>query len=371
MGREETERAPVKDSMRPEDWATGPRQHEPTKGTPTAVLLMNYGGPTKAEECGPYLRNIFMDPDLIPIPGLIRPLVASLVAKRRAPSLAENYSAMGQFSPTLRETSAQARALEEALGGGYRCFVGMRYWEPFIAGVCREISESGFRRIVLLPVYPHESVTTTGSSIHEALRSLRALEWKGEVLEVRSFWESAEYLDAMARKVLDVLEKAPERAEVLFSAHGLPLSVARKDPYPGQVARTVAEICERAGIASGRIEIAGIGEGPFYGPGEGRWPGVLAWQSKVGPAKWLGPSVEHVLSEWAGRGVPHAVVVPVAFVNEHSETLYELDVLYGNLARRLGLGYSRVPTLGTDPGLIAALARSVRVAVGMAGEGRP
>ncbi|MEW6757792.1 MAG: ferrochelatase [Acidobacteriota bacterium] len=361
----------MKGSARTEERADGPRKKDPSGGAHTAVLLMNYGGPTKAEECGPYLRNIFMDPDLIPIPRLIRPFVASLVAKRRAPLLAENYLAMGQFSPTLRETTAQARALEEALGGGYRCFVGMRYWEPLIAGVCREISESGFRRIVLLPVYPHESVTTTGSSIHEALRSLRALEWKGEVLEVRSFWESADYLDALARKVLDVLEKAPERAEVLFSAHGLPLSVARKDSYPGQVARTVAEICERAGIACGRIEIAGIEEGPFFGPGEGRWLGVLAWQSKVGPARWLGPSVEHVLREWAGRGVPHAVVVPVAFVNEHSETLYELDVLYGDLARGLGLGYSRVPTLGTDPGLITALVRSVRGAVGLPGEGRP
>ncbi|MEW5765431.1 MAG: ferrochelatase [Acidobacteriota bacterium] len=367
----ESEKEAVKDPIPPEEPGLSLPKGGPSRRTATAVLLMNYGGPTKAEECGPYLRNIFMDPDLIPIPRLIRPLVASLVARRRAPSLARNYLSMGQFSPTLRETEAQARALEAALGGGYRCFVGMRYWQPYIAEVCREISEGGFRRIVLLPVYPHESVTTTGSSIREALRSLRALEWKGEVLEIRSFWESTEYLDAMARKVLAALETAPERTEVLFSAHGLPLSVARKDPYPGQVARTVAEICERVGIACGRIEIEGVAEGPYYGPGEGRWPGVLAWQSKVGPAKWLGPSVEHVLTEWAGRQVPHAVVVPVAFVNEHSETLYELDVLYGNLARRLGLGYSRVPTLGTDSGLISALARSVQGAAGSAGEGRP
>jgi ferrochelatase len=344
---------------------------EPTKITPTAVLLMNYGGPTRAEDCGPYLKNIFMDPDLIPIPRLIRPLAAALVARRRGPALAENYRAMGQFSPTLKETTAQAEALEAALGEGYRCFVGMRYWEPFIGDVCREIARGGFSRIVLLPVYPHESITTTGSSIHEAQRALRALEWKGEVLEVWSFWESPDYLDALAAAVLRTLEGSPERAEVLFSAHGLPVSVARKDPYPGQVARTVTAVCERAGIACGRIEIGGIGEGPFYGPGEGRWPGTLAWQSKVGPARWLQPSVEHVLEEWAVRGIPHAVVVPVAFVNEHSETLYELDVLYGGLARRLGLGYSRVPTLGTDPGLVSALARSVQDACGSAPGGRP
>lgn len=327
-----------------------------------AVLLMNYGGPEKAEDCRDYLRNIFMDPDLIPIPGLIRPLVASLVARRRAPTLAENYEAMGQYSPTLAETTAQAKALEAALGGGYRCFVGMRYWRPFIGDVCRDIVAQGFGKVVLLPVYPHDSRTTTGSSVNEARRHLEALGFGGSIAEIRRFWDAEGYLSALAEGVSAALSRAPGGARVLFSSHGLPLSVARKDLYPGQVAQTVRECARRLGVALDPIEVPGDpAPGSEKGAG-GRWRGRLAWQSKVGPAKWLTPSVETVLEAWAAERVPHVVVVPVAFVNEHSETLYELDVLYGDEARKLGMGYTRVPTLGTAPDFIDALARLVGAA---------
>lgn len=354
---------------------SSPPHPGPSEVTPTAVLLMNYGGPTRARECGPYLRNLFMDPDLIPIPGPMRPLVASLVARRRAPLLARNYEAMGGYSPTLAETSAQARALEGALGEGFRCFVGMRYWEPFIADTCREILAAGFRRIVLLPVYPHESQTTTGSSINEARRALKRLGYDGEVVEVRSFWDEPGYLKALAGQVSEALGRAPDGTRVLFSSHGLPVSVAKRDQYPAQVLDTVLAVCARAGVALDPITLPGVPERPFpaqssvpgpqssaLSPPASVWRGALAWQSKVGPMKWLEPSVEHVLRCWGHERVRHIVLVPVAFVNEHSETLYELDVLYGDMARGLGTAVDRLPTLGVNPGFIGGLAGRVRQA---------
>ncbi len=333
---------------------------EPSKVSPTAVLLMNYGGPTRAEDCRPYLRNIFMDPDLVPVPGLVRPLVASLVSRRRAPVLTRNYEAMGQFSPTLRETTAQAKALEGALGEGFRCFVGMRYWKPYIAEVCREIEGSGFARIVLLPIYPHESVTTTASSIHEARRALKRLHYGGEIVDVRSFWEEEGYLGSLSDRVREALSGSPAGTRVLFSSHGLPVSVAAGDPYPGQVLDTVLAVSQRVGLALEPIDLPGVARRSFSPSGDAQPPAALAWQSKIGPMKWMEPSVKTVLERWAVEKVRHIVLVPVAFVNEHSETLYELDVLYGGMARKLGMSVDRVLTLGTEPAFIEGLARRVR-----------
>jgi len=339
----------------------------PGGGPSTAVLLVNYGGPEGPEDCEPYLRNIFLDPDLIPLPALLRPLLARVVARRRAPKLRAIYGAMGRYSPTREETLAQARGLEALLGAGFRCFVGMRYWEPSIADACREIAASNASRLVLLPLYPQESRTTTGSALREARRVLEEVRYAGEVFAISSFHREEGYLAAMAARIEEVLEGAPPRSRVLFSAHGLPLSVARKDPYPGQVLETVAALCERTGLACGRLALEDPPVGPFYGPGEGRMRAQVAWQSKVGPARWLKPSVEEVLTLWAREGVAHAVAVPVAFVNEHSETLYELDVLYAGLARELGLTFRRAATVGCDPLFLGALAGAVRRVLGEEG----
>ncbi len=331
---------------------------------PTAVLLMNYGGPEGPGDCEPYLRNIFLDPDLIPLPALLRPFLAKVVAKRRAPKLRAIYGAMGRYSPTLEETRAQAQGLQALLGPGFRCFVGMRYWRPAIARACQEIAAAGFSRLVLLPLYPQQSRTTTGSALREARRALKEARFSGEIFEIPSFHREEGYLEAAAARIEEALEGAPPRSRALFSAHGLPLSVARKDPYPAQVLETVAALCERTGLACGRLALEEPPVGPFYGPGEGRMRAQVAWQSKVGPARWLKPSVEEVLARWAREGVAHAVAVPVAFVNEHSETLYELDVLYAGLARELGLTFRRAATVGTAPAFLGALAGAVRRVLG-------
>ena len=337
--------------------------HGSSKVPPTAVLLMSYGGPEKAEDCQAYIRNIFLDPDLIPIPSLLRPLLARIVGKRRAPTLRMNYEAMGQYSPLLAQTNAQAKALEASLGAGFKCFVGMRYWTPFIDEACCAIRSTAFSRVVLLPLYPQESRSTTGSSINEARRCLEDLRFGGEVVEIRHFWGEAGYLEALAGGVAKALEESPKGSHVLFSAHGLPVSVAKKDPYPGQVALTVRAICANLGlelssmdIPSGRVD----GE-PVQGVARAR--ASLAWQSKVGPAKWLEPSVEHALKRLAAEGVKDIVLVPTVFVSEHSETLYELDVLYGGMARELGMTVRRVPTVLTTPVFIEALARKVKDAL--------
>ena len=341
---------------------SSPPDHLP-KGSSTAVLLMNYGGPERAEDCEAYIRNIFLDPDLIPIPSLLRPLLARIVGKRRAPTLRMNYEAMGQYSPILAQTNAQAKALEASLGEGFKCFVGMRYWTPFIDEACCAIRSTAFSRVVLLPLYPQESRSTTGSSINEARRCLEDLRFGGEVVEIRHFWGEAGYLETLAGGVAKALDESPKGAHVLFSAHGLPVSVAKKDPYPGHVALTVRAVCAKLGlelspmdIPSGRVD----GE-PVRGASRAR--ASLAWQSKVGPAKWLEPSVEHMLERLAREGVKDIVLVPTVFVSEHSETLYELDVLYGGMARVLGMTVRRVPTVQTSPAFIEALARKVKDAL--------
>jgi ferrochelatase len=398
--------------------------HIPT-GAPTAVLLMNYGGPERAEECEPYLRNIFLDPDLVPIPSFIRPLAASMIARRRAPKLIENYEAMGRYSPILEQTRAQAEALQVELGGGFRCFVGMSYWRPFIREASEEIAGGGFGRVVLLPLYPQQSRATTGSCLREARRCLTGHGYRPEandrnyrpdtlssrddlrraagtgscgnsnpatppdsgpealrktspgmtseaeasraISEIPSFWDEEGFLSAVADGVRGALGNAPENARVLFCAHGLPVSLARKDPYPAQVLSTVAALCERLDLTLAPVTLPGVLPFPPTRNSElgtrnsGERRGArLAWQSRVGPMKWLEPSVETVLEEWSREGATHAVLVPVAFVSEHSETLYELDVLYAGRARALGMAATRVPTVQTRPDFITALARLVR-----------
>lgn len=316
----------------------------------TAVLLSNYGGPEGPSDCEPYLKNIFMDEDLIPIPGLIRPAVARFAARKRAPVLRAAYEAMGTYSPILEQTRAQASALQASLGDGFRCYLGMRYFRPFIAEACREIALQGHGKVIHLPLYPQECGSTTGSSIKEGRRALKKLGWNGVQMEVRSFYERPEYLQALTEVARDALAGSPKGAVLLFAAHGLPRSVAKRDPYQGQVEATARGVCERLGkslsvSADPRI-IAGAEAG-------------LCWQSKVGPMRWLEPSVESVLKAYPDAKVRDVIVVPLSFVSEHSETLYELDILYRAIAVNLGLGFTRVPTLQTHPGLIAALASSV------------
>ncbi|EDP75185.1 ferrochelatase [Hydrogenivirga sp. 128-5-R1-1] len=305
----------------------------------TGVILLNMGGPDSIEAIQPFLYNLFSDHDIIRIPRPIQKPVAWLISKVRAKKTRHYYEIMGGKSPQREQTEEQARKLQRLLGDSYRVVVAMRYWHPFTKEALESLFEEDIERIVLLPMYPQFSTTTTGSSFKEFYRVYRGSAYpQVPVSEVLSYHDHPLYIRAM---VENVREHLPEWREYffLFSAHSLPMYVIEEgDPYRDQTEETVRLIMEH-------------------------FPGVehaLGYQSKVGPVKWLEPMTDKLIEELAKKGVKKLCVVPVSFVCEHSETLYELDVQYGELAKELGIeSYVRIPTLRTNPTFIRALAELV------------
>jgi len=315
----------------------------------TAVFLMNLGGPRSLAEVEPYLFELFSDPLLISAPfGPFRPLVARLISRLRAASSAKKYALIGGKSPLVEGTEAQARALEAALGAGYSCHLAMRCGHPSTAEGVREALAGGAERAVALPLYPQWANATTLSSLVELRRH-----WPKErpLSEICTWHDHEGYLEASAAALREVLAEVPaalrEQVLVVFSAHGLPMSQVKKgDPYPRYVEVSARETARRAGVAAWQI----------------------TYQSKVGPARWLGPDTVQFLEGHArGRAV---VTVPIAFVSEHLETLYDMDILARAAAEKAGAAlYRRVPALGTRPDFVAALVDLVHR--GMAGQGMP
>jgi ferrochelatase len=313
----------------------------------TAVFLMNLGGPRSLEEVEPYLYELFGDPLVVSAPfGPLRPLFARLVSRLRAPSSAEKYALIGGRSPLVEGTEAQARALAAALGPGYSCHLAMRCGHPSTAEGVREALAAGATRAVALPLYPQYAGATTLSSLLELRRRWPAA--LGPIVEICTWHDHEGYLDASAAALRETLAQVPaelrDRVLVVFSAHGLPMSQVRKgDPYPRYIAHSAGETARRAGGVAHQV----------------------TYQSKVGPAKWLGPDTNEFLRGSArGKAI---VTVPIAFVSEHLETLYDMDILARQAAQEAGAtAFVRVPALGTRPDFIAALADLVR----KAGEGR-
>ena len=306
----------------------------------TAVFMMNLGGPRSLEEVEPYLYELFSDPLLISAPfGPLRPLFAKIISLSRAPSSAEKYALIGGKSPIVEGTLAQARALEQVLGPGYTCHLAMRCGHPNTAEGVREALAAGADRAVALPLYPQYANATTRSSLLE----LRRL-WPKDrpLVEICTWHDNDAYLDASAAALRETLGRVPaelrERVLVLFSAHGLPMSQVRKgDPYPTYIEHSARETARRAAVPAFQV----------------------TYQSRVGPTKWLGPdTVEFLEANARGRAI---VAVPIAFVSEHLETLYDLDILAKDAAGKGGAAlYLRVPALGTRPDFVAALADVVR-----------
>ena len=310
-----------------------------------AVVLMNLGGPDSLNAVEPFLRNLFRDPAIIGAPGPVRQLLARLIAKRRGPEAREIYRSIGGRSPLLEETEEQAAALQAALGdfGEIKVVIAMRYWHPMSDAAVRKVAAFGPERVVLLPLYPQFSTTTVASSL-DAWRS--AASAAGIVTPMRAvccYPQSDGLIAAHAALIEPLLAIAAEVGppRLLFSAHGLPKRVvARGDPYQWQVEETARHIVARLG----RDDLD--------------W--TVCYQSKVGPLAWLEPSTVEELDR-AGRARVPVVVVPIAFVSEHSETLVELDITYRAHAERAGVpAYHRVPALGTHPAFIEALAALVR-----------
>jgi ferrochelatase len=316
--------------------------------TRLAVVLFNLGGPDGPRAVRPFLFNLFRDPAIIGAPAVVRYPLAALIAGRREKTAQANYDLMGGGSPILPATRAQAENLEAALRSALpdhetRAFVAMRYWTPLTAQTAREVAAFEPDDIVLLPLYPQYSTTTTASSLAAWRATYRG---KGRVRTVCCYPDAGALVAAHARIIAATAEAAGvggEGVRLLFSAHGLPERVvAAGDPYPAQVAATAAAIAAKL-------------------PAFADW--TVCYQSRVGPLKWIGPSTDSEIRR-AGAEGKGVLIAPVAFVSEHVETLVELDHDYGRLAQQVGCApYLRAPALGVDGGFIAGLATAVQDAL--------
>jgi ferrochelatase len=318
----------------------------------TAVVLFNLGGPDRRESVRGFLFNLFNDRAIITLPQPFRWLIAQLIAGRRAATARAIYDRIGGGSPLLANTLEQATALTEALGAEHRCFVAMRYWHPFSAAAAAEVAAWHPDRIVLLPLYPQFSTTTTESSLADWHRAAaRAGLSQVPTVSLCCYPDDGGFVAAAVAAIRAGIALLPPGVpyRILFSAHGLPKKiVAAGDPYQWQVERTVAALREALAIPD--------------------LDSVVCYQSRVGPLEWLGPATDAEIRRAGAEGIG-LVVVPVAFVSEHSETLVELDIEYRHLADQAGVPfYHRVATVGCAPGFLAGLAALVRSAdVGAAG----
>ncbi|WP_295187480.1 ferrochelatase [uncultured Brevundimonas sp.] len=312
-------------------------------GRRIAVVLFNLGGPDDQASVKPFLFNLFNDPAIIGLPGILRTPLAKLISSRRETSAQANYALMGGGSPLLPETRRQAEALQAVLGARLdgdevKVFIAMRYWHPLTEETAAEVAAFGPDEVVLLPLYPQFSTTTTESSL-KAWNAAYA--GPGVSRAVCCYPAATGWVEAQAQAIGEKLDEAVgQPVRVLFSAHGIPekLVTGKGDPYQEQIETTVAAVVAAIEAQRGPIDHA------------------ICYQSRVGPMKWLGPSTPEAIEAAAKDGVG-VVVTPIAFVSEHIETLVELDIEYGELAHEKGASpYLRAPAVGIEPLFIDALA---------------
>jgi protoporphyrin/coproporphyrin ferrochelatase len=309
------------------------------------VLLLNLGGPEQLSDVRPFLFNLFSDPEIIriPIAALQKPL-AWIISTSRAKKSKANYQKIGGGSPLRRITEAQARAIESQLrvqGEDAKVYIGMRYWHPFTEDAIAQIQRDGIEQLVILPLYPQFSISTSGSSF----RLIEKI-WKEkpnlkppQYTAIPDWYKEPGYLQAMAESIATEIDKCPHpnRAHVFFSAHGVPVSYVEEagDPYQLEIEDCTKLIMQTLGRENDHS---------------------LAYQSKVGPIEWLQPYTEDAIVQLAEQGVTDLVVVPISFVSEHIETLEEIDIEYREIAEAAGIHtFNRVPALDTNPLFIQTL----------------
>ena len=320
-----------------------------------AIVLFNLGGPDRPEAIKPFLLNLFLDPAILRVPFFVRPFLARIIARARVAPATANYALLGGKSPLLGLTEEQGAALQAALPDvDAQCFIAMRYWHPFSLEAARAVKAWGPDEVVLLPLYPQFSTTTTGSSLAAWRDAAARVGLAAATTTVCCYPVDPGYAASTASLVRAGYDRARAQLtpdvplRVLFSAHGLPEVIIKGgDPYQWQIERTVAAVIDVWGAA---VDY------------------TVCYQSRATPQKWIGPSTDEEV-ERAGRDRTAVLVVPIAFVSEHTETLVELDVEYRELAEKAGVpGYFRVPTQNADTGFIRALADIVgRATAGGAG----
>ncbi len=316
------------------------------------VILLNLGGPDSIQAVKPFLYNLFSDRQIIRLgPPFMQKPLAWLISELRSRKTEKYYSLIGGKSPIVEITAAQAKALERELNSSgvpdpsspvFRAYTGMRYWHPLIEEVIPRMHGEGIKKIIGLGLYPHYSVATSGSSFSKFGEVVSR--YQIDTVRIESWFNNPYYIDALVdviRKGFDSFSPSPltphpsslDDVHVLFSAHSLPQKIIDQgDPYVDQIMGTILEILKKIDM---------------------KWH--LSYQSKSGPVKWLEPSTEEKIRELAKGGVRNLLVVPISFVSDHIETLYEIDILYKDLAESLGVRLRRVESLNTLPLFIKAL----------------
>ena len=309
-----------------------------------AVILFNLGGPDKIESVEPFLFNLFNDPAILNLPAIFRYPLAKLISNRRAPIAKKIYNELGGSSPILKLTKDQSTALEKNLNQNklnekYKCFVVMRCWHPRAEEVIKNVRLYNPNEIILMPLYPQYSAATSGSSIKEWNEVCKKNNYKIKTSTICCYPTDENFINAHVKEISKKI-KDINNFKLIFSAHGLPKKNIKKgDPYQWQVEQSVNKIVKN--LNYNNLD----------------W--VLSYQSRVGPLKWIEPSTDDVIIENSKIG-KHIVLVPIAFVSEHSETLVELDIEYKKLATDNGCNeYTRVPALGTNENFILAMSELI------------
>jgi ferrochelatase len=303
----------------------------------TGILLLNLGGPEKPADVEPFLYNLFSDRRIIRLgPFFLQKFIARRIARRRAPTSRANYEKIGGGSPILAITRQQAEALEKSLinEGSYIASPCMRYWHPFAEEVVSEMLAAGVTRLVALPLYPHYSVATTGSSLADLHKVLQKMNCPLPLSTIRSWPTQPEYIRCLVKRIKKGLAQFNDGpVELVYSAHSLPKKFFDEgDPYVDEIQQCIAAVEQQTGTR-----------------------GRLCYQSRSGPVEWLKPSTPDMLQKLAGNGCRNILMVPVSFVSDHVETLYEIDILYRRMAGDLGMRLESTPGLNTEPLFIECL----------------
>ena len=309
-----------------------------------AVILFNLGGPDKLENVEPFLFNLFNDPAILNLPSFLRYPLAKLISNRRAPIAKKIYQEIGGSSPILKLTEEQSSKLEKKLNDSqsldeFKLFVVMRCWNPRAKDVIKNVKLYNPKEIILLPLYPQYSAATSGSSIKEWKEISLKENFNVKTISICCYPTDKNFIKAHTKEIIKIIKNL-SNFKLIFSAHGLPeKNIKKGDPYQWQVEQSVKKIVESLGIKN--LD----------------W--ILSYQSRVGPLKWIGPSTDEVIIE-NSKIKKHIVLVPIAFVSEHSETLVELDIEYKKLAEENGCEqYTRVPALGINEDFINALSELI------------